>query len=84
MRPMPVWLRRTSLVTGLLSLVLAVLTGMHLQHLLDVGSAQHMGESVVAGVLTFVFFGASRFGARRQSSSSENAPLVNQDQANKS
>jgi predicted membrane-bound spermidine synthase len=62
-----VWLRRTSLVTGLISLVLAVWTGMHLQHLLDVGSAQHMGESVVLGVLTLVFFAASSFGARRQS-----------------
>ncbi len=73
-----VWLRRTSLVTGLISLVLAVWMGMHLQHLLDLGSgphtggvAQHMGESVVAGVLTLVFFGASSFGARRQSTSSQ-------------
>jgi predicted membrane-bound spermidine synthase len=64
-----VWLRRTSLVTGLISLVLAVLTGMHLQHLLDVGSAQHIGESVGLGVHTLVFFGASSFGARRQSHS---------------
>ncbi len=74
MRSLHVWLRRTSLVTGLISLVLAVLTGMHLQHLLDVGAAQHMAESVVLGVHTLVFFVASRFGARRQSHSQESAP----------
>lgn len=74
MRSLHVWLRRTSLVTGLISLVLAVLTGMHLQHLLDVRSAQHMAESVVLGVHTLVFFGASRFGARRQSNARESAP----------
>lgn len=61
-----VWLRRTSLITGLIAMVLAVWTGMHLQHLLDVGSAQHIGESVGAGILTLLSFAASRFGGRQQ------------------
>ncbi len=69
MRSLHVWLRRTSLVTGLISLVAAVWTGMHFQHLLDVGSAQHMAETAVGGVHTLVFFGASSFGARRHSNS---------------
>ena len=56
--------RRTNLVLGLLSLVLALSGGMHLQHLLDDAGSRHTGETVVLLVLALLVFAACRYGAR--------------------
>ena len=57
-------LRRTSLILGLISLLLALWGGTHLQHLLDDGGNRHVGETVVALVIALLVFGAGRYGAR--------------------
>ena len=57
-------LHRTNLILGLISLVLALWAGTHLQHLLDDAGSRHFGETVVAVVLALLFFAASRYGAR--------------------
>ena len=57
-------LHRTSLILGLISLVLALWGGMHLQHLLDDAGNRHAGETVVALVLALLVFAACRYGAR--------------------
>ena len=56
-------LHRTNLVLGLISLVLALWAGMHLQHLLDDAGGRHVGETVVALVLALLVFAACRYGA---------------------
>ncbi len=56
-------LHRTNLILGLISLVLALWGGMHLQHLLDDGGNRHIGETVVMLVLALLVFGACRYGA---------------------
>ncbi len=57
-------LQRTSLILGLISLVLALWGGMHLQHLLDDGGNRHAGETVVVLVLALLVFAACWYGAR--------------------
>ena len=57
-------LERTSLILGLVSLVLALLGGMHLQHLLDDEGNRHVGETVVALVLALLVFAAAWYGTR--------------------
>lgn len=57
-------LRRTNLVLGLISLVLALWGGMHLQHLIDDAGGRHAGETVVVMVLALLVFGACRYGSR--------------------
>lgn len=57
-------LRRTNLVLGLISLLLALWAGMHLQHLLDDAGNRHYGETVFAVALALVVFAACRYGAR--------------------
>ena len=59
-------LQRTSLILGLVSLILALLGGMHLQHLLDDAGNRHAGETVVALVIALLVFAACWFGARLQ------------------
>lgn len=59
-------LQRTSLFLGLLSLVLAVLSGMHLQHLLDDGGGRHAGETTVLIALTLLVFAGCWSGVRHQ------------------
>lgn len=59
-------LQRFSLVLGLLSLVFAVWTGMHLQHLLDDGGSRHMGETVGAIILTLLAFAGNWIGTRQK------------------
>ena len=61
-------LQRTSLFLGLASLVLALWSGMHLQHLLDNEGNRHAGETVIAIVLTLLLFAACWYGARHRSS----------------
>ena len=58
------FLQRTSLVLGLVSLVLALWSGMHVQHLLDNGGGRHAGESVVAIVLTLLVFAGCWYGVK--------------------
>ncbi len=59
-------LHRTSLILGLVSLILALLGGMHLQHLLDDEGNRHAGETVVALFIALLVFVGSWFGARFQ------------------
>lgn len=61
-------LHRTNLILGLISLVLALLGGMHLQHLLDDAGNRHVGETVVALVFALLVFAAAWYGARRETS----------------
>ena len=49
----------TSLLLGLMSLALAILAGMHLQHLVDDGHSRHPGEVVVLLILALVLFTGS-------------------------
>ena len=58
-------LRRTSLILGLISLALAMSTGIHVQHLLDNGGGRHVGEVVVSIVLALSVFAGSWYGARQ-------------------
>ena len=60
-------LHRSNLILGLISLGLALLGGMHLQHLLDDAGGRHAGETVVILVLAFLVFAACRYGARLES-----------------
>ena len=59
-------LRRTSLILGLISLALALWAGIHLQHLIDDTGGRHAGETVVMLALAILVFGASWYGARRE------------------
>ena len=61
-------LQRTSLILGLISLVLALWGGIHLQHLLDDAGNRHVGETVVALVLALLVFAACMYGARLETS----------------
>lgn len=61
-------LRRTSFLLGLISLVLALWGGMHLQHLLDDAGNRHAGETVVALVIALLVFTACWYGARIETS----------------
>ena len=61
-------LRRTSLILGLIALVLALWGGMHLQHLLDDAGNRHAGETVVALVIALLVFAACWYGARIETS----------------
>ena len=57
-------LRRASLLLGLISLVLAIWAGTHLQHLLDNGGSRHAGETLVAVLLTLLLFAGPWYGVR--------------------
>ena len=59
-----VFLQRTSLVLGLVSLGLALWGGTHLQHLLDNGGGRHAGEFVVAIVLALLVFAGCWYGVK--------------------
>ena len=61
-------LYRTSLILGLVSLILALWSGMHLQHLLDDAGNRHAGETVVALVIALLVFLACWYGARLETS----------------
>ena len=49
----------TSLALGLMSLAVAILGGMHLQHLVNDGGGRHLGEAVVLIVLALGLFAGS-------------------------
>ena len=55
----------TSLVLGLMSLAVAILAGMHLQHLVDDGHSRHPGEVVVLLILALVLFAGSVWACQR-------------------
>ena len=61
-------LRRASLLLGLLSIVLAIVAGTHVQHLLDNAGNRHAGETLITIVLALVAFTGSRYGARQAKS----------------
>ena len=56
-----------SFILGLVSLALAVVMGMHLEHLInggDDGGGRHLGEVLVISALGLIAFVGSRYGAR--------------------
>ena len=57
-------LHRTSPILGLVSLILALWGGMHLQHLLDEKGNRHAGETVITLVIALLLFVACWYGAR--------------------
>ena len=56
----------TSLVLGLMSLAVAILGGMHLQHLINNGGGRHLGETVVLIVLALGLFAGSMWACQRE------------------
>ena len=56
----------TRLVLGLMSLVVAILGGMHLQHLVDDGGGRHLGETVVLIILALGLFAGSMWSCQRE------------------
>ena len=59
-----VLLQRTSLILGLISLVLALWSGMHLQHLLDDAGNRHAGETLVGILLALLVFAGCWYGLK--------------------
>ena len=65
-------LRLTSLALGLISLMVALLGGIHLQHIIDNGGAsahgsgRHLGETVVFIVLALGLFTGSVWACQRE------------------
>ena len=56
----------TSLALGLMSLAVAILGGMHLQHLVNDGGGRHLGEAVVLIVLAMGLFAGSVWACQRE------------------
>ncbi len=56
----------TSLVLGLISLTAALLTGIHLQHLIDDGAGRHLGEAIILIILALGLFAGSVWACRRK------------------
>ena len=56
----------TSVALGLISLVAALLGGIHLQHLIEDGGGRHLGETVVLIVLALGLFGSSVWTCQRE------------------
>ena len=56
----------TSLVLGLMSLTVALLGGIHLQHFINNGGGRHLGETVVLIVLALVLFAGSVWACQRE------------------
>ena len=56
----------TSLALGLISLAVALLSGIHLQHLINHGGGRHLGETVVLIVLALGLFAGSVWTCQRE------------------
>ena len=56
----------TSLALGLMSLAVAILGGMHLQHLVNDGGGRHLGEAAVLIVLALGLFAGSVWACQRE------------------
>ena len=56
----------TRLVLGLMSLAMAILGGMHLQHLVNDGGGRHLGEAVILIVLALGLFAGSVWACQRE------------------
>ena len=56
----------TSLVLGLMALAVAILAGMHLQHLVDDGGGRHLGEVVILLILALGLFAGSVWACQRE------------------
>ena len=56
----------TSLVLGLMALTVAILAGMHLQHLVDDGGGRHLGEVVILLILALGLFAGSVWACQRE------------------
>ena len=56
----------TSLVLGLISLMVALLGGIHLQHLINNGGGRHLGEAVILIVLALGLFAGSVWVCHRE------------------
>ena len=59
-------LTSVALALGLISLVAALLGGIHLQHLIEDGGGRHLGETVVLIVLALGLFGSSVWTCQRE------------------
>ena len=55
----------TSLVLGLMALAVAILAGMHLQHLVDYGGGRHLGEVVILLILALGLFAGAVWACQR-------------------
>ena len=56
----------TSLLLGLVALAVAILAGMHLQHLVDDGGGRHLGEVVILLILALGLFAGSVWACQRE------------------
>ena len=56
----------TSLALGLISLMVALWGGIHLQHLINNGGGRHLGEAVVLIVLALGLFAGSVWACQRE------------------
>ena len=59
-------LRLTSLALGLISLTVALLGGIHVQHLINNGGGRHLGEAAVLIVLALGLFAGSVWACQRE------------------
>ncbi len=56
----------TSLALGLISLTVALLGGLHLQHFINDGGGRHLGETLVLIVLALGLFAGSVWACKRE------------------
>ena len=54
------------ILLGLIALILAILGGMHLQHIVDDGGGRHFGETIVLLVLSLGLFVGSIWACQRE------------------
>jgi len=59
-------LKLTSLALWLISLMMALLGGIHLQHIINNGGGRHLGEAVVLIVLALGLFAGSVWACQRE------------------
>ena len=56
----------TSLALGLISLTVALLGGLHLQHFINDGGARHLGETLVLIIMALGLFAGSVWACQRE------------------